>query len=387
MEEELETKTTNTSVAQHIAQGTSVSHVVNEINAVEEDEIDLVEVLKTVWEGRSLIFKSVIACALIGLIVALTSPKEYETGAKLIPESSEGGMDLGGLGGLASLAGINMGSAKSGASAIPPELYPEVIKSVEFQRQLIYQKFFFENENSEYNAITYFKEKAPRSLISNVFSIPRKVLALWKSENQELVNGSAYASLVRLNKSEIEAIKSLEDRISVSVDEKSGIISLDVKMPDPVAAAQLANYTLNYLQHYVTTYKISKQQQTVDFISKQYSGQKEKFEKAQEKLALFNDRNRNVVTNIARTEQQRLQNQYSFAFEIYKGLTQQLEQSKIKLKEVTPIFTILDPIEIPFEKSSPKRALIMIVSVFLGGVLGVGLIFVKNLYQNIKSQW
>ena len=260
--------------------------------AIDEDEIDLVEVLKTIWKDRKLILKAIGVSVFLGLVIALTSPKEYEASAKLIPESTDGSMNLGGLGGLASLAGINVGSAKPGGSAIPPELYPEVVKSVEYYEVLLKKEFFFENKNQSFTILSYFKEEAPKSLFSHVLSSPSKLISLLKSKEGDAVESARFRGIIRLSKAEEDVIKNINDRVSVNVDEKSGIISVAVKMPDAVAAAEVADFTLDYLQNYITEYKISKQQQTVDFISVQYQDQKIKFEEAQEKLALFNDRNR-----------------------------------------------------------------------------------------------
>ncbi len=70
-------------------------------------------------------------------------------------------------------------------------------------------------------------------------------------------------------------------------------------------------------------------------------------------LAVFDDKNQNVVTSLAKTERQKLQYDYDLAYEVYKSLAQQLEEGKIKVKEETPVFTIIEPIVIPIQKSEP----------------------------------
>ena len=98
---------------------------------IKDDEIDLLEVTKTVWAGRKLILKVTGIFLVIGLIIAFGSKVEYEASCKLMPESQEGVKpNLGGLGSLAGLAGINLDMGNSGA--LTPELYPQISQSVPF---------------------------------------------------------------------------------------------------------------------------------------------------------------------------------------------------------------------------------------------------------------
>src|SRR5690625_3821164 len=62
-----------------------------------DDEIDLFEVAKTIWEGRRYIYLSVGICLLLGLFVAFGSSEEYTAEVKLLPETNQGS-SLGGLG-------------------------------------------------------------------------------------------------------------------------------------------------------------------------------------------------------------------------------------------------------------------------------------------------
>ena len=57
---------------------------------ISEDEIDLIELAKTIWAGRRLIIKVTAVFIILGLIIAFTSKVEYEASCKLLPESQEG---------------------------------------------------------------------------------------------------------------------------------------------------------------------------------------------------------------------------------------------------------------------------------------------------------
>jgi LPS O-antigen subunit length determinant protein (WzzB/FepE family) len=57
------------------------------------------------------------------------------------------------------------------------------------------------------------------------------------------------------------------------------------------------------------------------------------------------------------------------------------------VKKDTPAFSIIEPVKVPIEKSAPKRSLILVVSVLLGGFIGVGLVFGRMIWRKMKEAW
>ena len=93
----------------------------------QDDEIDLVELLRAIWAGKfTIIFISMIF-AVASVFFALSKPNIYKASAILAPASSEGGAGgLGALagqfGGLASMAGINLGGGGGDKTALALEI-------------------------------------------------------------------------------------------------------------------------------------------------------------------------------------------------------------------------------------------------------------------------
>ena len=85
-------------------------NITNSEQGKDEYEIDLLQLLSNLWDQRRKIVKWCICGAVIGIVVAFSIPKEYTTEVKLAPESSDSGSRAGGLGALASMAGISIGS-------------------------------------------------------------------------------------------------------------------------------------------------------------------------------------------------------------------------------------------------------------------------------------
>ncbi|MDE5976709.1 MAG: chain-length determining protein, partial [Muribaculaceae bacterium] len=103
-------------------------------NEPEEKEIDLLELASKLWAKRKKLIIWSVCGAIIGLVVAFSIPKEYATTVKLAPEANDS-KSGGSLGALASMAGFSTGSS-SGADALYPQLYPDVVSSVPFVTSL-----------------------------------------------------------------------------------------------------------------------------------------------------------------------------------------------------------------------------------------------------------
>lgn len=345
---------------------------------IKYDEINLVEVYNTIRRRKNLVLKITAVFILFGLVIAFGIKVEYTAYCKLLHESNQNtNINLGaGLSGLAGLAGINVNELNQ-TGAITPDLYPKVTKSIPFLLQLLNHPVYFQKEDTTLTPFTYFKEIYRPSLFEffyvYIIRSPYQIKKIFrKSDNNATIDQND--EILRLSREDLLIIERLKERINVSVDPTTGIITLVTVMPDRNAAAEITNEAYKILTAYLTNYKVNKATQNLEYVKGLYNDSKKEFENAQKTLAIFNDRNRNVVTAIAQTEQKSLQNEYNIAFEVYKGLASQLEQVKIAVKEETPVFTILEPVQYPIEKSKPRRTIILIITAILG--LGFGSIYV-----------
>lgn len=354
---------------------------------IQEDEIDLLDLAKVIWSRRIFIIKVTAAFAALGLLIAFTSKVEYEASCKLMPESQEGiKNNLGGLSGLAGLAGIDLGL--SGTVSLTPDLYPEIVTSIPFQLDIIHQPIRFEKIDSIISSYNYFKEIDRPSLFSWLASytigLPGKIRGFFSSKDSNL-DSEIDDSLIRLTKDDEDLIENFKKRVSVVVNENTGVISIISEMPDQYAAAKITDLFVKKLTQEVTAYKIGKARVTLEFIQERYLEAEEKYNTRQRVLAEFTDRNKNITSSLVQIEYQRLQNDMTIALEVYKSLAGQLEQAKIKVKEETPVFTILEPVRIPTDNSKPQRRIILLISIFLGVIASTVFVLIKHRFLNIKK--
>ena len=223
-------------------------------------------------------------------------------------------------------------------------------------------------------------------LFRSTIGLPFVILKAIRGERiQEGKSGDS--SILKLTKDQDNIRKFMAQSISLDANSKEGYLTLSVTMPEAITAAEVALKAQEMLQRQITEFKIAKAADQLKFIEERYKEKKAEFEVAQERLAAYRDRNKNVSSALARTGEERLQSEFNIAYNVYNELAKQLEQARIQVKEDTPVLSIIKPVVVPVEKSQPKRAMILIIWVFLGGIIGVGIVFGKQYLATIREKW
>ncbi len=365
------------------------------IRSEHDDEIDLIALAKTLWEGRRTVIKTTLIFMVLGLFIAIFSQKEYTASCTMVPQSAEGGSKLGGsLGGLAAMAGINLGSM--GGSDIPPTLYPKIVNSIPFQKELMNTPLSIEGEKEQVTFAHYYEEIHSPGLFGYVkkYTIGLPGLIIKTIKGGSTLSGAEGSGvegqngkLLSITEDEKELIEILSAQLSIEFDDKDGYILLSARMPQAKAAAQMVQKAQVLLQEAITDFKIQKAKDQLAFVEERYTEKEKEAKEAQQRLANFRDRNKNVTTALAQTEQERLTAEYNLVYDVFSELAKQLETQKIQVKEDTPVFTVIEPVSVPIEKSKPKRAIILVIWTFLGGIVGVGIVFGREFLGSIQEQW
>jgi len=341
-------------------------------------EIDLLKLIQYFWSKKWRIAKITSVFVLLGLIIGFTSSEEFEAGCRIIPESKaglRGGRGgFGGFSSLAGLAGINLNLGEN--ESITPVHYPDIVRSVPFQLELINEPVYYSKLDTTISSMTYFKEYNGSDflglLLGYTIGLPVKIKNLIFNKDEVPYNvREGDNDLLRLSKLDWAFIKAFSARINIESNEYSGIINVTVEMPDKYAAAKIADLLVKKLTENVTLRKTKKAKDNLEFIQDRFDEAETKYLDKQVSYANFVDRNRNLSNRNAGLKAQILQNELSLSFEVYKGLASQLEQAKIKLKQAAPVFTIVEPVRIPEDKSKPRKFLILAITTFLGIIVSL----------------
>lgn len=356
----------------------------------EEKEIDLMELALKLWQHRKTLLKWSAVGVIFGLIVAFSIPREYSTSVTLAPEiQGSRRMMMGGLGTLASMAGINT-NAQSGIDAVNPQLYPDVVSSVPFLVSL-FDVPVTDKEGQTFTVREYLKEETKSPWWSAVIGFPFKILGAITSsdddEEDEDASESKQVDPFYLTKAENNIVGALQSRISASVDTKTYVITLSTKMQDPVVSATLADTVTARLQEYITDYRTNKARKDMEYVEKLNKEAKDNYYKAQQTYADYLDRNHGIVLHSVQTTRERLENEATLAFNLYNQTSQQLQNAKAKVQESTPVYAVVNPATVPSRPSAPRKVMILIGFTFLAFVAcAAWILFGKPTLDEMKKK-
>ena len=346
---------------------------------VEEQEIDLLELIQRMWHNRKFIIRITLAFMLLGLLVALFSKKEYTASCDVVPQTSSSSTSSQ-MSSLARLAGINIAQNQD-VKVLSPFVYENILSSTRFRKELMTTPIDFKKAARPVSFYDYYtneefnKPSVVDYIMKYTIGLPGVIIGAIRGEQPEPSYESlneATTQIETLTKDEYRVVGILSGAVSLSLDDKKGYVTIAATMPEPLAAAQLAQATVDLLQKYITEFKVEKVQSNLDFVQQRHDEVKRDFEDVQARRARYRDANHNTIKNQARIEQERLEAEYQLAMNVYGELAMQLEQAKIKVKETTPILTIINPVTVPFNKSKPRRAMILFAFTLLGAVVGMG---------------
>jgi len=354
-----------------------------------DDEIDLLALVKIMWNGRKIVFRLAIIGAIIGTITALFSPNEYTVTTLMVPQlGGESQSKMGGLGGLATLAGINLGMSQG--NELMPMVYPQIVNSIPFQLELMNTPLNFQNFPKPITLLEYYTKYNRRSVFGTIkkytIGLPGMLIGAVKRKSKELeLPVDSVLQPIQLSPDQFIVSNLLANIVSLDLNSKEGYISLTCRLPEAFAAAQLAQKAQKLMQRYITEFRIERVKADLDFIQGRYNEIKTEFEKAQVSLALVNDRGKNFTSGIPQIEADRIQTKYTIAFSVFQDLAKQLEQAKIQVKKETPVFAIVQPVIVPLIKSKPNRSIIIFTWLFLCGFIGICIVFGKAFLSPTKN--
>ena len=284
-----------------------------------EDEIDLKEIFNVLWEGKIFIILITSIIAIGSVVYSLKLTDYYLSESVLVARESQ---DTGGLSqyaGLASLAGVSLGSA--GDEGIIKVM--EIIKSREFVKHLI----IFENVLPSMMAVRNYDAVSQELYFDpNIYDAKTKIWTREPSKNK----GS--------KPSYLEAHKVyLDNLLSISLEKATGLVSIQVEHISPIFAK-------DFLALIIKEANTLKRKKDIDTSNKALRYLKEELS-------------------------------HTPLIEIKESINQlievQLETQMLANINEEYSLVIIEPPFIPEEKSKPNRAIICVLATILGGFLSV----------------
>ncbi|GGE57803.1 LPS biosynthesis protein [Streptosporangium jomthongense] len=299
-----------------------------------DDEIELRELFATLWRGKWIIILFTIVFAAAGLFYALSKPNIYQASVLLAPVQDEGGAGgiSGQLGGLASLAGINLG----GGSTNQTIMAKEVLQSRAFLTDFIHR----------HNLMVPLMAAEAWDIKRAKWVINREV---YNPKQKEWLKDDEGESLKPTDWDMIKKFK--EEHLSISSNNETSMVTVNIKNMSPPAARDWAKNLVHDINEHMRQQDVKKAEARIAYLEGKLS-----------------------ETNIAGMQQV-----------FYQLIENETRTVMLANAQDEYVFKTVDPAVVPQEKSEPKRAFIVVVAAMLGGMLGMCTLFVIAFIRSEKK--
>lgn len=333
----------------------------------DEIEIDLVDIFRKIIAIRRKLYKAIGVGFIIGMIVAVSIPKQYTVKVTLSPEmgSSKGGNGLAGL-----AASFLVSSATTGevSDALNASLSSDIVSSTPFLLELLDMKVALSDERTDITLMDYL-DRQSSPWWNYVIGLPGMVIggvkSLFNSDDNDNSLNKVKSGTIELTKEEGIKVNVLKKNISASVDKKTAITSVSVTLQDPKVTAVVADSVVHKLQECIVGYRISKAEEDCIYLEKLYKERQQEYYVAQKKYADYVDTHDNLILQSVRAEQERLQNDMNLAYQVYSQVANQLQVARAKVQEEKPVFAVIEPAVVPQHASSIGLRIYVLLFIFL----------------------
>ena len=353
----------------------------------DEQEIDWMEIIQKLWVKRKVLIKAAIISFVVGVLIALAMPRKYTVTVTLSPEmnTDSKGNTLAGL--ASSFLGTSMTS--SSVDALNATLSSDIVSSTPFMLDLFDIQVQTLDGKVDTTFYAYMDEGQGINIVGTILHAPgllmHAIKSLFKKEIEPGEGGGR--GPIFLSEDQSMMIEALKERIVADVDKKTAITTISVTLGDPKVTAIVADSAVSMLQRYIINYRIAKAKEDCSYLEMLFRDRQAEYYEAQSKYAQYMDANRNLVLQSVRTEQERLQNDMSLAFQVYSQVAQQLQMARAKIQEAKPVFAVLEPAVVPLQPAGPGRKVVVLAILFLG-VAGTAawLLYGQGLYQLLRDK-
>lgn len=350
----------------------------------QEIEIDLMDILRKIIGIRKKIYKAAGIGLIIGIIIAISIPKQYTVEVTLSPEM--GSTKGGGLSGLAASFLGSGATMSDGTDALNASLSADIVSSTPFLLELSVMEIPA-SENKKMTLNTYLDEESS-PWWSYIIGLPSMVIggvkSLFIKEDEETISDRGNQGTIELSKKESQKIETLKKMIIASVDKKTSMTTVAVTLQNPKVAAVVADSVVGKLQEYIINYRTSKAKEDCIYLERLFKERQQEYYVAQKRYADYMDSHDNIILQSVRAEQERLQNDMSLAYQVYSQVASQLQVARAKVQEEKPVFAVVEPAVVPLNPSGTSKKIYVLVFIFLSVCI---VIFWKLFGENILNKF
>jgi tyrosine-protein kinase Etk/Wzc len=301
------------------------------------DEVSLLELFNLLLKRRRIVFGLPVVAALVVAVFSFVVPSTYTAMTTFVPQARTPGRFPSGVAGLAGQLGISFGVEATES----PRFYANLVKSRELLERILL---------SEY--------QDPRETRSSPDSTT--LLRLLNVKGRDAADSLHHG------------VKALNNLVSARVDNQTNVVRLSVDARYPTLAAAVANRFVAYLNDFNARTRQSQARERRKFVEQRLADGELELRTAEESLRTFYERNRSWQQSPQLVfDEGRLRRQVDVRQEVYLTLRREYETARIEEVNDTPVITVIDRAAPPQERSRPRRMLLVVVALVLGGIVGV----------------
>lgn len=297
-------------------------------NQAQDDEIDLAELWRAVWAGKLTIIAISFIFAVASVFFALSKPNVYKASAILAPASAKGSGGLGALagqfGGLASMAGINLGGSGGDKTA----LALEILKS----------RSFIEKYIAKHQLLVPIMAGKNWDVATDTLLLDEE---LYDQDNNKWLR--ELKAPKKTEPSSWKAYNQFSKLLSVSQDKTTSMVTIGIEYFSPTLAQQWLTWLISDINEFMRDQDQKEAQDSIDYLTQQLEGIQ--------------------VTTME-----------TVFYQLIEEQTKNMMLTRVKAEYV---LKTIDPPQVPDEKAGPKRALIVVLGTMLGGMLSVFIVLIR----------
>lgn len=346
----------------------------------ELEVIDLRLMFQKIWQRKMLFVKVLPIVFILSCLYIICIPRTYTSDTKMAPEM-ENSMSGGTLGSIASSFGIDLGDMQT-TDAITPLLYPDLMEDNKFVCDLFNIQVESQDGEIKTSYYEYLKKHQKRPWWNKVLAPIKKI---FEQKEVSAAKKSKQLNPYLLSRNDNGIVEKIRQDITLKIDKKTGVISINTKAQDALICKTLADSVRTRLQAFITEYRTSKARTDLQYYKKLMEEAKASYEKARRLYGNYADANSEVILESYRAKQNDLENDMQLKYNNYTAMVTQYQAAKAKVQERTPAFTMIKGAAVPIKASEPKRMLFVAAMLFFA-LIGTSMYIIReDLTSPLKS--
>ena len=295
------------------------------------DEMNFSDLIRIIWRGKLFIMLVTTTFAVLSVLYSLSLANVYKSEAVLTPATEKSGLNIPGqLGGLAAMAGLNLGGSGSTDNTA---LGLELIKSRDFIGRFV----------ERHNLLVPLMATSGWDRGSNALLFDPELYDVQSKTWVRKVNPP-----FQPEPSLLEAHDAFMDNFSVSQDKLTKMIKVSLEHYSPELAAQWLSLLIKDINEEIRQRDLREAERSIVYLNKQIE-----------------------ETNIADVKAT-----------LFSLVEEQMKTKMLANVRSEYVFKTIDPPVVPEMKAKPMRALIVVASVMLGFMFSCLIVLFRHVYKS-----